>query len=302
MSQSVVHTILGADLATSGTITLSYPSGKTRGDFLNASGHYVMIGQDKYSEPDGASFAFNATTIVITYRGATTQPMGTDVYVNLDEPGGNYLADVEAVLPENVAKASLVTIDLGSPDVADPDGISASQAVGAAALALINGALAVGGVATFDVPRNVVGAWTNASVVTVVGRDADGNLMSEASASGTSLAGKKAFKEVIAVHSSASITGATFGSGDVLGLPVWLPGAGHILKEIQDGAAATAGTAVGGLATGIVSTDTTADVRGTYDPNAACDGSKAFKLVALVEDPTFKGNSQYLNEDIYNYL
>jgi hypothetical protein len=50
---------------------------------------------------------------------------------------------------------------------------------------------------------------------------------------------------------------------------------------------------VAGLATGTVSTATTADVRGTYDPNVACDGSKGFKLIVALQDPQFLGNPQY---------
>ena len=45
------------------------------------------------------------------------------------------------------------------------------------------------------------------------------------------------------------------------------------------GAAPTAGTIVAGVTTAGGSTATTGDVRGTYDPNAACDGSKVFELI-----------------------
>jgi hypothetical protein len=290
MSQTVIQTTLGSDLDTSETITLSYPAGKSRGDFIGGSDHYVMLGQEKYAEPAGASFAFNAANIVITYKGATTIPSGTAVVANLDEPGvrGSDSPD----LPENVSQIGVTVMDLGSPITADADGISASQSVGAGANALINGALASGGVADLDVPRNVVAAWTGASVLTVEGYDKNGNAMSEASASGTSFTGKKAFDRVTKATFSAAVTGATIGTGNVLGLPSWLPGTGHVLRELQDGATAAAGTLVAGLATGTASTTTTADVRGTYTPNSAPDGSRAYKLIALLENPAFQGNPQ----------
>jgi len=33
-------------------------------------------------------------------------------------------------------------------------------------------------------------------------------------------------------------------------------------------------------------------VRGTYTPNSAPDGSRAYKLIALLENPAFQGNPQ----------
>jgi hypothetical protein len=155
----------------------------------------------------------------------------------------------------------------------------------------INGALASGGVATFDVPRNVVGAWTGTAVMTVTGTDVYGETVVESSASGTSLTGKKAFKTVTAVSVSADVTAATVGSGDVLGLPVALPEKGLVVREMEDGAAPTAGTLVAAVRT--TATATTGDVRGTYDPNSACDGAKAFQLLALLPNATDHGVDQY---------
>ena len=53
----------------------------------------------------------------------------------------------------------------------------------------------------------------------------------------------------------------------------------------------TAGTIVAG--SNATPTATTGDVRGTYDPNAACNGSLDFKLVALVRSASYKGLAQY---------
>src|SRR3546814_19575975 len=61
----------------------------------------------------------------------------------------------------------------------------------------------------------------------------------------TAASGKKAFKTVTAIAVSATTTAAvTVGTGDVLGLPVYLPSSAAVLKELQDGASATAGTVV----------------------------------------------------------
>src|SRR3982751_2265214 len=87
--------------------------------------------------------------------------------------------------------------------------VAASQSVGAGASFIINGARATSGVATFDVPRNIVAAWTTTSVLTFTGTDAYGATIVENSASGASHTGKKAFKTITSVSSTASITGAT---------------------------------------------------------------------------------------------
>lgn len=63
---------------------------------------------------------------------------------------------------------------------------------------------------------------------------------------------------------------------------------GYIEIEPTDVAS---GTFVAGVQT--APTATTGDVRGTYDPEDACDGILAFSLLALVPDPTYKGVDNY---------
>jgi hypothetical protein len=159
------------------------------------------------------------------------------------------------------------------PDVADADGISISASVSSGVAAVITGALATGGVATFDTPRNVVGAWTTTAVVTFVGTDQYGVAMSEASASGTSHTGTKAFKTVTSVTPNASITGATFGSGEKLGFARFLTRVNDIqVCKWNNVLAADASTVVAGVTT--TATTTTGDVRGTVTPSAASDSAK----------------------------
>src|SRR5690606_3824873 len=95
---------------------------------------------------------------------------------------------------------TVVRLDLGAPDAADPNGIVESQDLTSAG---VYSTLAFNGVygdpysndyAVLDVPRNVVAAWTNAAVLTVTGEDEYGDTIVESSASGTSFTGKKAFK------------------------------------------------------------------------------------------------------------
>ena len=81
------------------------------------------------------------------------------------------------------------------------------------------------------------------------------------------------------------------GTGDVLGLPFFVSDSVHIIKEVEDGAAAVAGTLVGGVSS--AATATTGDVRGTYEPDTVCDGSTAFELIVASSDPKYLGVAQY---------
>lgn len=175
--------------------------------------------------------------------------------------------------------------NFGAPATADADGISVSADITAPASAVIGGALASGGVATFDVPRNVVGAWTNTAVVTIVGTDEYGSVISEVSASGTSHAGKKAFKTITSITPSVTITSATFGSGDVLGLPFRVDANG--LLAVRANNAIDAGTFVPADTTS-PATGTTGDVRGTFDPAVALNGSNTVQAVILIADRSTK--------------
>lgn len=175
--------------------------------------------------------------------------------------------------------------NFGAPATADADGISVSATITSPAAAVIGGALAAGGVATFDVPRNVVGAWTNTATVTIVGTDQYGSIMTETSASGTSHAGTKAFKTVTSVTPSATITGSTFGSGDVLGLPFRVDANGLLAARANN--AIDAGTFVPAVTTS-PATATTGDVRGTFDPAVALNGTNTCQVLIKIADPSTK--------------
>ena len=166
------------------------------------------------------------------------------------------------------------------PIVADADGISVSQSVGAGADATITGLQAVAGVAILDVPRNVVGAWTTDSVVTVYGTDVYGQAMSEVFASGATLTGTKAFKTVTRITSSAAITAATFGTGTKLGLK-YRPVVGGFVRGRLNEDSADAGTYV--APSRVTATTSTVDVRGTYAYAGTANGTNVFTVIYFVK-------------------
>ena len=296
MTISTIRGVLAAAVATAGTFTVGYPTSKDRGSFLQGVDHRLVVLGRTFVAPEDITISFGATLATITYNGATTLPSGSEFTVQLDEDGtANPVFDV-ASAQQIYTPAELVNLNLGSPGAAAANNILISAAVTAVAAAttVLTGALVAGGIAVINARtgRNVVAAWTNAAVLTVRGFDMYGKAITESSASGTSMAGKKAFKTVTSIQFSADVTGCTIGTGNVIGLPAYVPNASQVLKESQDGAAATAGTLVAGLAN-TKSTATTADVRGTYVPNSAPDGSKAYMLLAALSEPAYLGAVQY---------
>lgn len=174
----------------------------------------------------------------------------------------------------NVVPAALVT-----------NGICAQQTITGAANAVINGSLASGGVATLDVPRNVIidAAGAATAVLTIFGTDAYGIPMSEAiTLNGTTaVSGKKAFKTITRIASSATATDIFVGTGDIFGLPIRANTRNYVLTA-WNGAFVTTGTFAGADAT--AATTTTGDVRGTYAVPDAADAVKRLTAWVFVFD------------------
>lgn len=295
-----VSVTLAATAGLGGTFTASYPTGRSAEDYLGADNHEIHSTSYRslFANAGDFSISFGSSNMTVSILTGISLASGAVLTLLLDR------AQIDTTKGERVALANdtkmslpiLTKIHLGAPATADADGFIASQDLTAAGVFSVNttfaaakAAAALNGIA--DVPRNVVASWTNTAVLTVTGKDELGNTVVESSSSGTTFTGKKAFKEVTGVSVSANVTGLTVGTGVILGLPVYLADAGDVLKEIQDGAAATAGTIAAGVLT--TPTATTGDVRGTYSPNSAPNGSRNYELIAALRDPSFSGISQY---------
>ena len=178
------------------------------------------------------------------------------------------------------------------PATLDADGICAQQTLAAAGNALLNGALASGGTVTLDVPRIVIidAAGAATAVLTVTGTDVYGIPMSEAiTLNGTTaVSGKKAFKTITSIAASAAATDFFVGTGDVFGLPIRADSRNYVLTA-WGGAFVTTGTFTAAVTTSPATT-TTGDVRGTFAPADAADGSKRLTLwVFVLDDDTQTG-------------
>lgn len=309
---SLIRGVTSANVATGGTITVSYPSGTTRGDFVIGVRHRLSAIGKVFNCPENITVSLGATSATITYNGATTIPAGTPFTVELDRNTTNSPLFTPVSAIDTYIKPGLTTfmfpltpvlVSLGTPTTLSATAVCAAQAIsGTNVSANINGAKASGGVASLGAPtgRSISVVSSNAGdttqTVTVTGTDMYGNTMTErVTLNGTTtVAGNKAFFTVTGVVVSATMTGnLSVGDGSKLGLPMYLSNATFILREIQDGATATAGTVVAGLSIATPASLTSGDVRGTYTPNSAPDGTRAYALVVELPEPNFLGQPQF---------
>lgn len=299
---------LSANVADAGTFTVNYPTGFNNGDFENASGHYLVINGARLEQPQDIGLAFGTGSITVTNRtgsdivagtGHITLFLGGEVAQDLVARAKTSTTGVEDLVSINATRVETLRVNFGAPSAADPDGILNDATATDSAQTHTTFESTYDTTNGLDVPRNLTAVGTAGSnhVVTVTGEDEYGQPMSEnLTLNGTTpVAGVKAFKKITTVAVAAGAAGDTFdlGWGDVLGLPFRLHLAADVVQELEDGAAATAGTKVAGLAKNTKSTATTADVRGTYDPNSAMDGDKSIEIIIRSDDPTDIGNEQY---------
>lgn len=317
MGHRIVEGILSAAVADAGTVAISYPAregleyppttGPTdEGHYYGGTQHRLVMAQQHLTSPQDFTLTLTTTTITLTNKSGSTWAAGSAYKLEIQEPGSPLFINdpIQAIKGKAARTAKLVPVlvNLGAPDAPDVDGICATQLKASAGALSINGALASGGEVILDCPRGVVvdtdSAGDTTQVVTVSGYDVYGKKMVETiTCNGTTaVQGKKAFSVITDVSISAALTANIFiGTTDVLGLPVFLPGttAGYCVRELENGAAATAGAFVAGVQTAGGTTATDGDVRGTYDPNSTADGDKVFQVMLMLPDPDYLGMPQY---------
>ncbi len=161
---------------------------------------------------------------------------------------------------------------------------------------------------TIDVPRNMSLNVTHGSSIvamscTVTGFDEWGQELVETlsvTATGTdkTTAGKKAFKYVYSIAFTAAADATTntanLGWADVLGLPYKLAAVADCVRVFFNDILDDSATVVAAVTT--TATATTGDVRGTVDPNSACDGSAVVAWIHVDDANSaagLKGVAQY---------
>lgn len=147
-----------------------------------------------------------------------------------------------------------------------------------------------------DTPRSVTitAAGANTATYLVRGYDQYGQAMSQllAAPSTSTVATTKAFKTVTSVtnaNATAGTNGLTVGFNDKLGLPFRVTDVGYVISvKWAQTLAADAGTFVAADTTSPATTSTT-DVRGSYTPSSAANGTRrlvmAIALPAIAAGP-----------------
>ena len=209
---------------------------------------------------------------------------------------GGALSDGSSPMELGVGPLGRVYIFDVVPATLDVDGLALSQTVLAAGnLVLTAGAAVTTQVVNgetrlvLDTPRTVTidsdAAGDTTQTATVYGYDLYGQPMTETIAFNgtTEVSGTKAFKSVTRIAVSAALAGSAIaGFNDTLGLPVRVTDAGYIISVKWDNTLADdAGTFAAADVTS-PATAVTDDVRGTYIPSSAADGSKRLVMAIAV--------------------
>ena len=220
------------------------------------------------------------------FLGSAQTYMGTNTNSNLGDPspmdigvgpvGRIYVWDT---VPAAKATNNLVT----STTPTGAGSLTLAAGAGVTAVTLSSGSTAY----QLDVPRAVAVTQVTAGTArnfTVTGYDWYGQPMSEliVSVAGSTVNGKKAFYQITGITvSGATTTAVTVGTTDILGSPVRIPNAGYVARAgWNDTLAEDAGTLADAVAT--TPSTTTGDVRGTYVPSSACDGTKRLVMGILL--------------------
>ena len=237
----------------------------TNGTYITAFGTGVG-GTGTYTV--SASQTVASATIIGSGNALLQNP--SPMNVGIGPLGRVYIWDTvpQAKLTTNIVAAVITTAST----------LTLAAGAGVTSTILISGAT----VLQLDCPRAVAtttGAGSPTSVnITVSGYDYYGQAMSEVIATGTvastTVNGKKAFYQISSVVSSGgSVVTVAVGTTDLLGVPLRITDRGYVCRAGWDNTLAEdAGTMT--VAATATATTTTGDVRGTYTPSSAADGTK----------------------------
>jgi hypothetical protein len=283
-----VKVSLAAAVVQNGTFTVAYPTEPDgeptdAGDFVGSGlGHQAYFEglQAFFTSPAGFTVSFGAS-ITVTWLGATSIPANTIVNFQFERIGRDRNDPYGFQAPDS-ATASLMYFDLGSPATASSTAILATTGL------LVTTLVALATPFSMDTPRNVVyvsSTTDTTQTITVRGFDVYGVPMSESVllTGATPVLGKKSFSKVVSYQASLALAGnLSLGTGVIFGIPFYLPRRRMVIQESVDDAVVTTGTFV--VADAGPPTGTTGDVRGTYAPATAPNGTHVYEVMAAAPE------------------
>jgi hypothetical protein len=289
------QTYMGLDLSqTEGTFTGSV-TGTTMTITALLTGDILTLGQ--YVSGTGITTGSYITAFVSGSGGTGTYTLSASSSatgsITITSSGDAYLGD-PSPMDLGVGPLGRVYVWDCVPQTLQTANIAASQTASGSGSVTLTAGTSVKSVVRADgttvlqlnTPRALqINTSTTARTITISGYDYYGQAMTEAitvATAGTAKSGKKAFYQIVSATINGSATAVTIGTTDILGLPVRCFDAGYVVKVGWNNTLAQdTGTFV--VADLNTATSTTGDVRGTYTPSSASDGTK--RLVMTIALP-----------------
>jgi len=259
-----MNVILDHPLPKNSTLSLPYPEGKNEGHFFGAVNHTVSIDGVFFRSPRDFTLITQPDRVVFVWQGEMTLPASSLLHMQLEIPGGDFYYDAKVgITVLNMVHSPLFMVNLAAP-AADDEGywVQPTPVNEVRSLTL----------AQTQIPtaRNVIIHTENDNshcTFVIEGEDIYRRaVLEKITASSTGKAeGGKAFARINRITPSHPCNGKIqIGTGNKLGLPVFLPSPGYLIREIINGVTVTGGTVVSGETA--IPTATTGDRRGTYTP------------------------------------
>lgn len=280
-----LNTVLKQDLSPNDKLELKYPEGVNQGSFFGAIDHTLGIESRFFRSPKDFIVIPTHDNIVIHWAANVRVPAGALMYFQFQEQGGDYYTDNRTgITIKGMVPAPAFQINLGSVNDKDANYYVQSGPVESGGRLLLTNNKP-------DTPRNVTihsDSDESGVVFTVEGEDVYLRPMIE-NIKGPStglINGKKAFAKITRITASSECSGnVSIGTGNRLGLPVFVPGQGYVLQEMVNGMPITGGMIVSGELN--VPTATTGDRRGTYSPppSVPLNGRDTIQLFLILPNP-----------------
>lgn len=282
-----VNILLERDLLRGESYDLPYPPGKNEGSFFSGINHNMGIEGSFFICPRDFVLTMKREHITLHWVGGRDLQKGEILNLQLDEPGGDFYFDPKrGNTIQNMVQSSLYLINLGGPRVENANLYIKSRQI------LSPGEVEVSGERPYTARNVVVHSTQDNSdcVFRVTGKDIYNRKMVEDIQGPTAEMGRRDGHKSFSVVERITVKGTchgeiSVGTGSRFGLPVFLPAAGFIIREMINGQAITGGTIIAGETR--LPTGSTYDVRGTYTPPKPLelDGRSAIHLLVSLPSP-----------------
>jgi hypothetical protein len=289
-----LNTILKQDLKPNDTLELAYPDGINQGSFFGAIDHTLGIESRFFRSPKDFIVVPTFENLVIHWVANITVPAGALLHFQMQEQGGDFYTDPKTgVTVRGMVQSPTFLVNLGA--IRDRDSnyyVQATNITSAGRLLLVNNKP--------DSPRNVtIHSNDNESDVFFIieGEDVYLRPMLEQIKGPVagSINGKKAFAKINKISVSGACKGSvSIGTGNRLGLPVFVAGQGYILQEMVNGMPISGGMVVPGELN--IASATTGDRRGTYSPppSVTLNGRDTIQLFLILPNPGNIGTPDFV--------